>query len=76
MRQQPREKRIKRSADGRYYPQYKGLFFWRYYRKERNGRKEHFHFEVDVKAFLRAKHSQDLKEIENYNKRRTYKWEP
>ena len=72
----PKEKRIKRTAEGTYYPQYKGLLFWRTYRNPRNGHFERFHFEVDVKAFLRAKHTQDLKDIENYQKRSTYRWNP
>lgn len=72
----PKQKRILLRKDGRYYPQFKWLFWWRTYTNHCNNRYEAFFFYKDADEYLKAKHYQDLQEIKQYNARGVIEWEP
>lgn len=66
----PTKKRVKRYADGYYYPERKALFFWVPY--EKTG------YRVLDKAyeFLDAKHAEELKLLEQVKSVEVFKWKP
>ena len=67
---QPKKKRVKRYADGFYYPEYKGLFFWRAY-KDKQFRDIRF-----AHNFLDKQHAIELAALKRAASVEVFEWKP
>jgi hypothetical protein len=68
---QPKQKRIKRYADGFYYPERKMLFFWVPY-----GIEKCFRTLDNARNFLDKQHARELHQIHKAQAIEIFEWKP